>query len=399
MTSLSLRVAARHLRALQISKATVDQWKKDLRRMTQIYKTLDPEDQDTHTFEEARRLFISFRTNFEHWAYKVLLPKKSKDSTWLENRVRTKVWDALHEISDIFPSQRDESGTYIPAPWLLRNQKDKNIKRYQKEFLEAFKAIEEYLGESKLSRSEEYEQLEVAGVNVVVHSLGREDYEDTLEETLSNLKSYIGTVHSVGFGKVTKGLVLHVDFENSSAGTYNYNKDDITLHLASTIGVDGHVIWHELGHRFYHRFLSSNAREHWEEVMSNRSIVITREDINRFVDSFGTELKGLDSGKLLRVVQGETDSPELLAKFEYLVEHAPKFTTDLTTIREHLQSCVGIKVDLELITEYGATDPKEAFAECFGIICERGISQLKPWTRAFFTEISRSGGAKLSKLH
>src|SRR5262245_8498922 len=97
------RVARRHLVrvARTIDKGTVDRWRKDLRVMTKIYRDLDadiPYDADEHrvreaeaAWEQARKLFSTFRENFADWVYKELLPKATTDrpETLLEKEIRT----------------------------------------------------------------------------------------------------------------------------------------------------------------------------------------------------------------------------------------------------------------------------------------------------------------------
>ena len=85
------------------------------------------------------------------------------------------------------------------------------------------------------------------------------------------------------------------------------------------------------------------------------------------------------------LIKNEESDPALQAKYLYLMEHMPGYTTEEKEIVEHhIKFNKGDRVNLEELTDYGATNPSEAFAEAFLNYVEKGPKALNPWIRNFF---------------
>lgn len=390
--------------AVTITKGTVDRWKTDLRIMTKVYRSVGPTPEDVPTFKEAMKLFRSFRENFDEWTYKVLLPKKGRGTQpYLEDEVRKKAWTALSTLSGLFPDQWNSvTDKHEPAPWLLLQNRETYIRRYQKAFTDAFKAIEEYI-ESKgqagagLERAEARSIHQVGPFNVVVLNPGRETMEEELDDFMRKLKEMGAKITHAGFAKAIEGLTVTVDFvrEDLRAGHYNPSKDELVIF---PLGFDRDTFFHEVGHRFWFRELPANARAHWNETLSTQTVEIQREDIEGFAAKYIEGQPSMLSRELVQLVNQKEDDPEIQAKYRTLADGSPGgWANTSREIEDYLvREFKGKRVYLEEISDYGNTSPVEAFAEVFMMWVAEGPGRVNPWTRQFFKEISRAGGAKIA---
>jgi hypothetical protein len=423
---LAVKALARF--AVSIDKVTIERWKKDLKSMTKIYRDLEiPSSMDFNadrsSWDEARLLFRKFRENLEEWTYKVLLPRPNSDrpESPLEKSIRKLVWDLRFNLDEhtLFPSLRNTPGN-TPDWSVLRNSRDKNIKRYQASATKAFKEIEIYLGskpEEKVERRDAVDHFLVSGIQVVVKNFGREglEREEDLDGFLRGLKHAADRIARVGFGRAVKGLTVTVDFdprhdEGLVAGTYQPEPDMLRMLPLGIVGDDkGHgTFTHECGHRFYYRALPGPSRAHWEEVMESRGVKITPADVERFADLIVSKADQLNSRmyekaeRLKATVPHAKDEAES-AKFTELATLPPKSLLeegfDAQLYRDRLKEFYeGTVVQLEEITEYANTNASEAFAECFREWVMKGPRALGPWTRQFFAETCRAGGARLASV-
>jgi hypothetical protein len=408
--------------AAAITKHDVERWKADLRRMTKIYRSIPAakEEDRLDLFREARQLFNGFRKNFEDWVYRHLLPTNKKEGKgWLEEQVRTKAWDAAISLGGLFPSVWDyKTDTHQDSPSKLAQDIEKNVRRYQKEFTEAFKVIEEYIEDQErkgpLERRDAIEKHSIAGMNVVVYNFGRDDdngaYEEDLDDFMRKLDGFAKRIERAGFGDALKGMTVSVQFADPeklgrptglTAGQYNAATDTMQVFPLGFIKSDGGTFTHEVGHRFWFRNLTPQARARWEEVFTERTHVIDADDVNEYVNTFLVKHTDLWSTKdLVRAVDEEDPIKE--AKFKALAFWSRPMglrNDDIAGLREALLRLgVGEKVHIEAISEYATTSPTEAFAEAFRFYILQGPGVLGPWTRWFFREIMRSGGAKIAAM-
>lgn len=396
--------------------------------MTKIYRDLDadvPYDADEQrvraaeaAWQQARKLFRNFRENFVEWVYKELLPKETSDrpATFMEKEIRKSAWDFRYVLDDyeLFPAQHSSKS---PDWSKFRREREKNIKRYQGKATKALKDIDEYLStkpEEKLERRAPVEHMEVGGVHVVILNFGRDDDDDeNLDAFLRGLRDHVGEIRQAGFAGAVKGLTVTVDFDQQAKdwdtdGKYTPATDTLTMYPLGLAGEgSGHGSFvHECGHRFYFRELPTGARNHWEEVLQSRSVDITQDDVRRFAELVSRkvnpaklwEMMGDDDR--LRAALPDARGPEDEAKFRELCRlplmpwHVKEF--DRAAYERLLSSRVGEPVQIEEITDYGNTNPMEAFAETFRLWVTKGARSVKPWTREFFRTICRSGGAKLA---
>jgi DNA topoisomerase IB len=387
----------------------------DLKRLTKIYRDLPTkldEDPETHEqsygskdqWEETDRLFNQFRNNLDAWVYKVLIQhsKVEKDS-WAQKDVREKAWSLLGELSGsrLLPTAWNyKTNKHEIAPWELERKRDANIQRYQKRFRDFVVSLEALIQSEggTVERRPETEQFSIAGMNVVVHAVDRTDttYSEDFgyEPFLRDLARQAHEVARAGFRKAVEGLTVHLRFDEHglTAGQYNPESDTLTIFtLGQGAGPKVTTFIHETGHRFYYRVMPSNAREHWDDVMKSHTVEITPQDVTSFIsDVYNSEMTGRE---LEALVERSTNlDPEMKAKYRFLADHNPAYVATPEGVTEHHRKFnLGEKVNLEHITDYGATSPVEAFAEAFQLYVRKGPRAFGPWTRSFFERLTHSG--------
>lgn len=398
-------------------------WKADLRRMTKIYKSVPSaeEDKQLELFREARQLFIGFRDSFQEWIYQRLLPPLDKDTqTWFDKEVREKAWSAIAALSDLFPRQwSSRTDLHEDAPWELKRRIETNVRRYQRAFVDAFKAVESYLADEKAkgrtpeSRPQRFEKHLVAGIHVLIDSFGRDedrDLERDIEDFLSRLGTFAKRIAAAGFGKALEGLTVRVAFADSkttqspglTAGQYNAPNDVLEIFPLGFIRSDGGTFTHEVGHRYWFKRLPPQAKARWKEMFDASTQTITAADVEDFVSNYLAKHTKLWKEDLEKVVKRQEDDPVTQAKFLELISFSRPMgieREDIQGLRKWLLDAgVGTKVHVEKITDYATENELESFAEAFRLYIVEGPGALGPWTRWFFKEISRAGGAKLASM-
>lgn len=409
----------------------IEQWKKDLRKMSKIYKDFnwiqikrhsmtDTEIQkaekhnkkELKKYKEAANLYNTFRNNLEDWLYKdVMSVKDRKDMDHpMVKDFKEKSWQALHYIgtSTLFPDTYDyRKDDHVPAPWLLDDRKKKNhMQNYNRYFRAMWDAIEDYLNWKEEDEEEKYpskEQINVDGVNITLDNYGREErHEKLINLFISGLQSAIKKIKNKGFGKALKNLSITLDFfETNASGSYSYPTDELKIYIGMFGAWGDDVIIHEIGHRYYHRFLPKRAQEYWESVIYKHVTTINKNDINLFIDTYYDKIKNWfenDEGRSYIRSSIEKDIEkskfELRTKsvFNYIVDKLPVFTDDITSYRNKLESkFLNTTINLEKITDYANKNSWEAFAEAFMLYIGKGPKSLGPWTRDFFKRVSTYG--------
>lgn len=287
-------------RAYRLDANTVKQWKSDLRRMTKIYKSLPfPEafSKDPAIdakWVEAERLFKTFLENLQGilWQGNLL-----RDKGWIEKEIQDAGSDAIYSIRDhfLFPKYREGGFEYAK----IRNERDTNIRRYQKSFNRLFKALDkmvEVQGEREVL--DPYEKTRVGPANVVIHNKGRKtgnpDHDETMEwfikSSIVMLDRTFKMVQRRGFGKALPGLTIHIklDRRSDAAMTYDHDGDDVTIYQGGLGNVDELV--HEIGHRHWYRVLGSNARRYWSDMWKEHKLPTTSygdtKDLEAYAEAF-----------------------------------------------------------------------------------------------------------------
>lgn len=192
-----------------------------------------------------------------------------------------------------------------------------------------------------------------------------------MKEVLEELQPSVDRIKKFGFGKVLYNPVIFVsspmeghvknelqqNYEKIKAGGfYNIPKDQIVLRSEywGQKNITPKTFVHELGHRFYYKFLSETQRQRWQQHFKDRQIVITEQKIR--------DLKKviLSCAPVIKDIEGTEDFPDF-SRFNYA-----QFTHKLRKNPE-------IKEVVDFIVEFYAEDKskniktkrREYFAKIF----------------------------------
>ena len=409
---------------VKVNTNSIKKWSKDLRVLTKAYKQIGDNSQDPQTiedFKKVRRAFGTFQQNFEDWVYKFFLQykwigSKERVETWEEKEVREKCWRAVTSLGGNFPEMLDfQSKKHRVSPQILAREREKNIRRYRAAFREGINSLLQYIAiNGDQEREKPIEQAQIGPVKLVIHNFkrkggspqGEESRERSFKQLVDGIKSWSKKIQKAGFGKCIEGLVVDIDFGLTGEGgdmvngEYYMNKDMLKLYGA---GMTQDTFTHELGHRFWYRELPSNAKKHWQDTIKSKKVAIDFEDVEDYVEKYfnkyGEKLYKRKAG--LRVIDKKEDNAETRAKFKalqmtpvYSVENRKEVVTKLSD----RWVGPGKEIPIEHITSYGNTNAEEAFAEAFKLYIIKGPGKLGEWTRWFFREIVRTGGANINEM-
>lgn len=411
--------------AATINQGTLDKLQKEFRLLTKIYRSIEAKEwaseseraEDIERWDEAREIFTRWRDNFTEFAYKVLLPQNKSNAFTKE--VEKDVWNLRHtlEAFQLFPTDYPSRQRNFDE---FRRNREKMVKRYQVAATKCFKTLETWLYNREYQVEDAVKHFEVSGVNVVIlnQQMATDGSDQSIDPYLRRLKDKINDIRRAGFGKAVDGLEVTVNFEKEkgeglTAAMYTPGTDRMTMLSLGLIQEEKglhRTFTHEIGHRFYFKVLPSQARSHWEEVMTARGVTVTKEDVLHFADIVNRKVEQSGVSKMmekedrLQAVLPQAKSEEEEAKFRELNDTPliSFFGDESYSYSQYVQRLESNSVDqvvqLEEISEYANTSPMEAFAECFWMYVLKGPRALKPWTRGFFERICLAGGAKLASM-
>jgi hypothetical protein len=411
------------------SKITIDsnsikKWAGDLRKLTKAYKSIGDSENDPDTlkqYDKVRKAYIIFANNFEKWVYKFFLQynwqgSRQSTETWEAKEVREKAWTAFASLNGNFPEAWDYvEKVHKPSPQLLVRYREKTIRRYQAAFREGIKAMLDYIGiHGDQERLKPIEQVQVGPVKLVIHNHARQGgseqgqlgREKSLRHLTTNIKKWASIIKKAGFGKCIDNLTVDLEFSLTGEsgelvnGEYYMNKDMLKLY---GVGMTQNTFTHELGHRFWYREVPSNAKKHWTDTLKSKEISIERKHVEDFVkkyfDEQGNKVYKRRVG--LKVIDKKETNFETKAIYKTLqmtsVWSANSKAEVVTKLADEYVG-PGKEIPIEHITNYGKTNAEEAFAEAFKLYIIKGPGKLGEWTRWFFKEIVRTGGASINEM-
>lgn len=395
----------------------LQQWDSDVRKMTKLYKSLKAEDtpRAIKEFKETKQYFTTFQQNFEKWVYRYLISTDTgkKGESYLQQVVREKAWKFNTELfsSSLFPDTYDPNlKKHVPAPWDLdlKDNRRLNIQRYQMAWREAFKSIHEYIEHEgdKFERMESLEQFSRGGVNIKVINYGRVPdsfTEGEFKKLINQLNTTINNIENKGFKGVFKDLTVTINFYNEhgdlKGGHYNKENDEL---LILPLGVQIDTFVHEMGHRVWYKYLPPNARKSWKKIIDGRVVTVTRKNIDNFLSIFlfddNKQKVNISRKEIKNKIKNYDTDPTTKTVYIELSGRIPAFTDKFEEIRDfYYKNLENEKVNLEFISDYGATNSTEAFAEAFKLYILKGPRSLGEWTKEFFKDIVSAGGFKLTE--
>lgn len=399
----------------------LNKWDTDLSRMTKNYKMLKADDSDLKRFMMLRKAFLVFNQNFEKWVYRNILDnQRSQQESYLQKEVRSTAWSFLADISvsSLFPDAYNfNTKQHEPTPHLLdssiqNNSRKQNITRYQRswrKFKEAFIDLIEYEAD-KIDEVRPDETINVGKVNILVKNRDKDWGEKYLKQFISHVRKAVQAINKAGLSKAIKDFNIELNFNptdvsglpNSGLTAGAYRKEDDTLYilpLGLRSKLSDSTLIHEIGHRYWFKYVPARAKKAWEDKINSQMITVKAEHIKKFFDEFYDDEWGFPLRREINKKVEKIDDPTLKIIFTYLGKHTPIFDVEGDKKKKYMDFMMdnnkGEQVPLEWITDYGRTNPAEAFAEAFKLWVGGVKGKLGPWTRAFFKEIVSTGGANI----
>lgn len=402
----------------------LNQWDKDISRMTKLYKSLKATRDDLKNFRKAKKAFIIFGQNFEKWIYQDLLDKKvfgKESESGFTKDVRVKAWDTLHFLN---------AGNLFPMAWNYKNDKHEDapeeldyhdggrknkILRWQRSWRKTKEAIVEliqYQSETLKERQPD-EQVQVAGVNILIKNQGDEWTQKYLKRFMRVLPKAVAQIKKQGMSRAMKDFKVQINFRPETveglpngggltAGAYDKQTDILYLFpLGLNDNLSDSTLIHEIGHRYWFKYVPERAKNAWKDKIEKRMVAVETKHIDKFFEMFYDKEWGFPYRKDFANKLKDITDPTLKIIFRYLSDHTPLFDVaegkDKETVyKEHMiKHNRGEQIPLEWITDYGRTNDAEAFAEAFKLWVGGVKGKLGAWTRAFFKEIVRTGGSSL----
>lgn len=180
------------------------------------------------------------------------------------------------------------------------------------------------------------------------------------------------------YGEVELASVTHRFFNH--AGLYQSDEDSIQLNVAVTPRFDlVYTLVHELGHRLWHKFLSSTARDQYEDDYFGAAKVITVADRELFWEALE---KADFNARRTKALLPESLRPLFEA---YWVGIKKKHKSDLprtfprglpdywyrAIVRPNARYVVVDPASVQSVTDYGKKNVREDFAEVFAHFCTK----------------------------
>ena len=394
-------------------------------------------------FVRLRKAFSVFRANFDKWLFTDILNQEGnnrrKEETYYQTEIRATGWQFSTSLNSLFPHEYDNVvNKDIDAPWLLdrgtygdKNYSRKvNISRYQRkwrDFKKIFTEFIEYEAE-KITQAVPDETINVGGVNIVVQNRVESEYgKKYVKQFISHTRKATQALKKVGLEKAIKDFTVILNFKKGTvdprynnsltAGAYRKEDDSMWIFpLGMDRKVDDSTLVHEIGHRYWFKHVPERAKKEWEDGIFAKNVRITKEHIDLFFKRFyqenrwsGDDLGGWMDRKDMKKAIEKEDDPELKAVFKTLNDHKPMWWKDEETKnnpnysqrQDYYDNTIkwhkGTEAPIEWITDYGRTNPAEAFAEVFKIWVGGLKRKLGEWTRAFFKRVVSAGGANIKE--
>lgn len=374
------------------------------------------------TLEEAYTLrseVNSLAATLDALVYGYLLPSsahKVEKEGYAERDLRKRVWGAtIARASDMvsldWKYNIDLNDTRVKA--------EKRLRRYQQVWREALKALEDYFrARGVQTRAPLTETFYAGRTRYTVLGGEREaDDRETIRHMVAVNNAAEERLRREGFGSVLDNLRVEVRFftkaGREAAADYNPADDTVGMFDTAIESNDGYEFTHELGHRYYFRFMPADARYEWDEKIKANQFDVTDALLDQFAEHYAAfnetvlhpnryEPDAVREGIAAAWVNALPDlDAEKRAVFHYIARRLSRTAYPdrlLASMQENARKHGPRgRAMAEHITDYGATNPQEAFAEAFALFVTKGPRAIGPWTEALFRKMVNKGTARLRR--
>lgn len=399
----------------------MEEFQSGLRRLNKIYRDVNPERIDTGNrweikyseesykrYNEAKKIFLTFANNFEHWVYKELIDmrlvnnstNKEPDSQKL---VRSAAWNAFIGLSggSAFP----ETGEFnVPDFHRFIKEKDKNVRTWNENFKHAFRAIKAYIEE--MGKADEVgkqdEIVSVKGVRVIIPAAERTSFhEKPIKNYIQNeIPFVVDLLNKKGFKTLTRHLEIEFNFDQriDLGGEFHHtDKGKVMIYILGMAqgNIAKQVLLHELAHRFYYNNLKKSVRDLWDNVIINRKFVVTRDHVNTMAKI--TDENGQLPKNINKVLDSIHDPSEYVSMYFLAQELGGGRIRNKDHLWRRLWELEGKQTYKEYISYYAGKNAAEAFAEALSLYLLEGPRRLQPFTRKFLQMIVGTTGIYLKE--
>ena len=351
--------------------------------------------------------------------YGYLLPssrhKTEEEWRYAEKDLRKHVWEAASMRAGDMISLVWQNGIgYTIDVADTKAKAEKRLRRYQRAWREALKALEEYFVERGVQTRAPLTETFSAGRTRYTVMGGERDTNDreTIRHMVAVNSAAEERLRREGFGSVLDGLRVEVYFYDSgrsAAATYNFQDDTVGLFNAAIESDDGYEFTHELGHRYYFRFMPADARYEWDTKIESSQFDVTEALLDQFATHYAAFNEAIhpyryepDSVREQVAAAWVNTLPDLDAEktavFRYIARRLSQTAYPerlLASMQENARKHGARgRAMSEHITDYGATNPQEAFAEAFALFVTKGPRAIGPWTEALFRKMVNKGTAR-----
>lgn len=398
--------SVRKVAAAVNQSSILKQYKSDLIRINKIYNATDTPQEMT----KVRKMWDVFQNRIQKWIYDDLLDRRmigQDKETYAHKHLREVAWATIMDkssVSGLFPETytMEEKGVWHHDFEKFQRDKKTNFNRHRRAWGETFKAIEEYIAHDGDKQTEfgKDETLSKAGMKIILHKEGLPHSDKEMPDAFlrTHLPRAIKALTSAGFAKVMRGIDVNVYYipnpqqpKGMIGATYNYGKDSIDVF---SWGMTSHTsLVHEFGHRLYYH-TPKRVRDMWDDNIHKGKIQVEREHADEFDRDFietDTYDKTRSTLKTLTPRLQSIKDPIKQAVFKSWIQRYGASQW----IRKFIGEEVGAWIDGEFSTNYGATNPQEAFAETFMLFVVKGFNRLGPQTKYLFKRVIEYGGYHL----
>jgi len=380
VTKLSVSLT-RDLRLIEAADAEA---KYDLRKMKA--RIIDKE-----TLKSSQPDLNAMRDKYEKFFYDVILGQHME---WLSQRsstdeepyyagiLRAKAWDFIIDINSTFDMER----AYSPEDFLQK--RNRFFARLSKKRAAAMRAAREYVEYGIANEHIRTELAEKATVGPITLIPEGGIQEEEMARAAKTVQLALEIVGKGPYKAVLTPMVAIVTNRSERLQSAHYQADDDRMLIRPLGSYRPDTFIHELGHRYYYRVMSSNARYYWGQIIKGDQVVITQDEVDEWTrivrqqfdlmaqptsaeGKVWVNTKEMYNSAAQRFRDLHSDDPLLDAKISYFMRHDYYWVTDNTpekwgNFHKFIsQNLVGQPLMKHFITEYGNTKPEEAYSEIF----------------------------------
>jgi len=397
-----------------ITISDVKKWQKEFQAFTKNIKRI----KNGNELVQVYNAWNIWRDKFEKFVYKRLFGtqqsnanKEMKDSV-VAKEAASKVWSLVMQGAENFfyifdmpnnirkemenngldrgrgKAKYGDGEAWEVAYSIFDKSRTKKYNKLSRLGREAFKSLDNYFealknytgAESESDKWQEY-TINMNGAKVIAVSSEKkvEGADEMIKKVLPILKKVYAMLKAKRFDKVWRGSTIYVDPVSelqSAAARYELYDDSVHLYFLAR---NPHEMVHELGHRYWHKFLKPAAQNEWEEFIKKNTVRLSDSELDIIEKAFWKTYNNIKVGEMLLLRTYDFIKDEVV-KEKYRAAVQADFNHDrlLTSkkiedgeksaaraLRNAKNYVLNGPIIMTTITTYSGKSPDEAFCEAF----------------------------------